>query len=263
MQMPARTAAALAFLLAMAFAPAAGQERRGAEVVRVAAASDLRFVIDDAVRDLAVRRPPLIVQPTYGSSGSLHAQLQQRAPFDVFLSADLAYPADLVKRGVGTSGDLFTYAVGSLVIWTPNGSTLPVDRQGLRALEQARHVAIANPALAPYGRAARTALVRAGLWERMQPRLVFGENIAQAAQFVESGAADAGLLSKSLAFAAPMQRRGRWWPVPESAHEPLVQGGLILPGARSRPAAEVLRDYLLGENGRRLLSRHGFGVPPR
>jgi molybdate transport system substrate-binding protein len=234
-----------------------------AQVVRVAAAADLRFALEEAAAQLAAQRPAVRLEATYGSSGTLHAQLLQRAPFDVYLSADAAYPADLARRGVGAPADVFPYAVGRLVVWVPRDSALPIERDGLRALAGARRVAMANPAHAPYGRAAQAALREAGLWDRLQPRLVLGDNIAQAAQFVESGAADAGLIARSLAVAPAMRERGRSWDVPESAHPPLLQAGLILRWARSRAAAVALRDYLLGAAGRALLTRHGFALPPR
>jgi molybdate transport system substrate-binding protein len=231
--------------------------------VRVAAASDLRFALEEVAARLASQGRPLRIEATYGSSGNLHAQLRQRAPFDVFLSADIAYPADLVRQGVGADADRFTYAVGRLVVWVPSDSPLSPDREGLRALAAARRLAIANPAHAPYGRAAQAALRGAGLWDRLRPRLVLGENIAQAAQFVQSGAADAGLIARSLATAAPLRGRGRAWDVPASAHPPRLQGGLIVGHARAREAAVALRAFLLGEEGRELLARHGFDLPAR
>ena len=231
-------------------------------VIRVAAASDLRFVLEDIARELAKRTPAVRIEATYGSSGNLHAQLQQRAPYDLFLSADVAYPEDLVKRGVGIRDDLFTYAVGRLTVWVPNASPLAIERDGLRALASARRLAIANPAHAPYGRAAEAALRRAGVWGQVQSRLVLGENIAQTAQFVESRAADAGIIAKSLAVAPAMRRRGRAWDVPVDSYPPLLQGGLILRWARSRPAAVAVRDFLRSAEGRALLTRNGFGLPP-
>jgi molybdate transport system substrate-binding protein len=231
--------------------------------VRVAAASDLRFALEEAGERLAARTPPLRLQATYGSSGNLHAQLRQRAPFDLYLSADIAYPEDLVSRGVGDHAALFTYALGRLVVWVPRASPLPIEREGLRALEGADRVAIANPAHAPYGRAAEAALRRADLWERLRPFMVYGENIAQAGQFVQSGSADAGIIAKSLAVASAMRDEGRWWEVPADQYPALIQGGLVLPWARSPAAAVALRDYLLAEEGRELLARNGFGLPPR
>jgi molybdate transport system substrate-binding protein len=227
--------------------------------VRVAAASDLKFALDDIAQRLTRLHPPLTVRPTYGSSGVVHAQLRQQAPYDVFLSADIAYPRDLVARGIGAESDLFTYAVGRLVAWVPASSALGIERDGLRALAKARRVAIANPRHAPYGRAAEAALRHAGVWDAMRGRLALGENVAQAAQFVESGAADAGIIARSVAAAPPMRRAGRSWDVPEHYHPPLIQGGLILPWARSRDAAVRFRDYLLSAEGRQVLASYGFG----
>jgi molybdate transport system substrate-binding protein len=238
---------------------AVGQTRPDEAVVRVAAASDLKFALDDIAQRLARTRPALAVRPTYGSSGVVHAQLRQQAPYDVFLSADIEYPRDLVSRGIGAERDLFTYAVGRLVAWIPESSPLAIERDGLRALAAARRVAIANPRHAPYGRAAEAALRHAGVWDVVSGRLALGENVAQAAQFVQSGAADAGLIAKSVAVVPAMQRAGRSWDVPEGFHPPLVQGGLILPWARSRDAAARLRDYLLSAEGRQVLASYGFG----
>lgn len=231
--------------------------------VRVAAASDLKFALDDAIGRLRGRAPAMDVQVTYGSSGTMHAQLRQRAPYDLFLSADIDYPRDLVARGIGTERDLFTYAVGRIVVWVPSASTLPVEREGLRVLERARRIAIANPRHAPYGRAAEAAMRRAGILERVQPRLVLGENVAQAAQFVQSGAAQAGIIAKSLAVAPAMRGAGRFWDVPADMYPPLTQGGLILPWAASREGAARIRDFLLSDEGRALLDANGFGLPAR
>jgi molybdate transport system substrate-binding protein len=252
---------ALVAVLTAAFVTAAQGGGDPPQVVRVAAASDLRFALEDIGRALTGTQPGVVVQATYGSSGTLHAQILQRAPYDLFLSADIAYPEDLVARGAGAAADLFPYAIGRLVVWVPRSSPLPIERDGLLALSTARRVAIANPTHAPYGRAARTALQGVGLWQRLQPRLVLGENIAQAAQFVDSGSADAGIIARSLALAAPMRGHGRGVDIPQSAHPPLVQGGLILRAAPSRPAAIALRNYITSDAGRRLLVRHGFDLP--
>jgi molybdate transport system substrate-binding protein len=230
--------------------------------VRVAAAADLKFALDDIADRLARRQPAIQIQPSYGSSGSFHAQLVQRAPYDVFLSADLEYPRDLVSKGTGTDRDLFTYAIGHLVVWLPANSKLAIERDGLRALSGATRVAIANPRFAPYGRAAEAALRNAGVWAALDGKLVFGESVAQAAQFAQTGAADAALVGKALAL-LPAMRGGRSWDVPENSHPPLTQGGLILPWAVSREAALLFRDYLLGDEGRRVLASYGFGPPGR
>lgn len=247
------------FVAVLAGWPAAGAQ--DAVLVRVAAASDLKFALDDAVRQFTAKNPAIRVEPTYGSSGTFHAQLRQRAPYDVFLSADVEYPRDLVARGVGAEPDLFVYAIGHLVVWVPGRSTLPLDREGLAALRGAGRVAIGNPRHAPYGRAAEAALRRAGLWEVLQPRLVLGESVAQTAQFVQSGAADAGVIAKSFAVAPAMRAAGRFWEVPADGYPEMRQGGLVLPWAASRESALRLRDFLLGPEGRALLSAYGFGLP--
>ena len=240
-----------------------GPPDTAAATVRVAAAADLKFALDEVAVRLAARRQPIRVETTYGSSGSMHAQLRQRAPYDVYLSADVAYPRDLVSRGIGSARDLFTYAVGRIVVWVPTRSVLSIEQDGLGALTGALRIAIANPRHAPYGQAAEAALRGAGLWDNVGQKLALGENVAQAAQFVQSGAADAGIIAKSLALAPAMRATGRFWEVPEHAYPPLTQGGLILPWARSRAGAAGLRDYLLSDEGRQLLASYEFGLPVR
>ena len=250
----------MAFITSAA-APAAQPQPANPTLIRIAAASDLKFFLDEAIARLAARTPTIRIEPTYGSSGNFHAQLRQRAPFDVFLSADVDYARDLVSRGLAAERDLFTYAVGHLVVWVPNRSTLPLERDGLRALTAAKRIAIANPRHAPYGRAAEAALRGAGLWDSLERRLVLGENIAQAGQFVQSGAADAGIIARSLALAPAMRSAGRFWDVPAEAYPGILQGGLVLSWAASRDAAVVVRDFLLGTEGRALLAAHGFDLP--
>ncbi len=231
--------------------------------VRVAAAANLKFALDEVVARLARRQPSIRVETAYGSSGSMHAQLRQQAPYDVYLAADVEYPRDLVSRGIGSDGDLFTYAVGRIVLWVPNRSRLAIERDGFGALVDAARIAIANPRHAPYGKAAEAALRNAGVWNSVSGRLALGQNVAQAAQFVQSGAADAGIIAKSFAVAPAMRTAGRFWEIPENAYPRLAQGGLILPWAVSREGAVGLRDYLLSDEGRRLLASHGFGLPAR
>ncbi len=235
----------------------------GAPTVRVAAAADLNVVLDEVVERLARRQPSIRVETTYGSSGTMHAQLRQRAPYDVYLSADVEYPRDLIARGIGSERDLFTYAIGRIVVWVPRGSTLAIEREGLSALAGASRIAMANPRHAPYGRAAEAALRNAGIWSRVRGNVVLGENVAQAAQFVQSGAADAGIVARSLAMAPAMRGAGRFLEIPEHTHPRLTQGGLILPWAVSREATVRFRDYLLSDEGRQLLASHGFDLSAR
>jgi molybdate transport system substrate-binding protein len=257
--------ALFAALLAVATLSAAGQGLRPAPVatVRVAAASDLKFALDEGIARLARRQPPIDVQATYGSSGTMHAQLSQRAPYDLFLSADVEYPRSLISKGIGTARDLFIYAIGRIVVWVPDSSSLPIEREGVRALQRATRIAIANPIHAPYGRAAEAAMRRAGIWDRISGRLILGENVAQATQFVQSGGADAGIIARSLAVAPAMRGTGRFQDVPQDMYPLLEQGGLVLPWAASRDATTRLRDFLVSDEGRRLLESHGFGLPSR
>src|SRR5581483_4673842 len=207
-------------------------------VVVVAAAADLQFALADVVTAFERLRPDIAVNVTYGSSGHFLAQLSQGAPFDLFLSADVSYPRQLVEQGRAVPDSTFVYAVGRLVVWVPNDSPLDVNALGIRAMLDpgVRKVAIANPKHAPYGRAAEAALKHAAVYDRVKGRLVYGENIAQAAQFVETGAADVGIIALSLALSPTMRDRGRYWPVPADAYPRLEQGGCVLTGANDKDA---------------------------
>jgi molybdate transport system substrate-binding protein len=202
------------------------------------------------------------VRVTYGSSGNFYAQLVNGAPFDIFFSADVDYPRRLIAQGVAL-GSEFRYAVGYLVVWAPRAKGIAVDKLGIQALldPAVRKIAIANPKHAPYGRAAEAALKSLGVYDKIRDRLIMGESVAQAAQFVQTEAADVGLLPLSLALAPALRDVGIYWPVPADAHPPLEQGGVILSWAQDRAAAETLRDFVTGPEGRAVLRRYGFTVP--
>jgi molybdate transport system substrate-binding protein len=159
--------------------------------------------------------------------------------------------------------DLFAYAVGRIVVWVPKASKLNVEKEGVRVLldPAVRKVAIANPRHAPYGRAAEAALKSLGLYDAVQDKLVLGENIAQAAQFVQAGAADVGILALALARAPTLRQEGRYREVPPDAYPRISQGGVILSRARDRAAAEEVRACLTGAAGQAVLRRYGFGAP--
>ena len=239
----------------------AGLERPGA--LSIAAASDLRYALDELARAFGERHGGIGTAVSYGSSGNLHAQIVNGAPFDLFLSADVAYARDLEGRGAVRPGSVFTYAEGRLVVWVPNVSALDIERRGLAALTDSSiaHVAIANPEHAPYGRAAEAVLRAAGHLDQVKPKLVLGENISQTLQFVQSGAAQAGIVALSLALAPPVASTGRYWVVPADMHSPIEQGGAVLQSAQHVEAAEAFRAFLIGEEGRAILERYGFTVP--
>jgi len=237
-----------------------------ADEVRLAAASDLNF----AFREIAVgfeKQTGHTLRASYGSSGNFFAQIQSGAPFDVFFSADAEYPRKLEAEGLTQKGSLHIYAIGRIVLWAPRGSAAlrkeDFAKDGMRALlnSAVRKIAIANPKHAPYGRAAMAALKHFGIYEQVESRLVYGENVSQAAQFVESGNAQAGIIALSLASAPQMQERGEMWLVPEEAHPRLEQAVVVLRAARSPKAARALLDYLRGPDGQAILQRYGFQLP--
>jgi molybdate transport system substrate-binding protein len=231
--------------------------------VTVAAASDLKFAFGDVAAAFERRHPDVAVKVTYGSSGNFFTQLSNEAPFDLYLSADMDYPRKLVEQDRAVKGSDFVYAVGQIVVWVPKSSKLDIEARGLRAVldPAVKKVAIANPKHAPYGRAAEAALKHAGVYDAVKDRLVLGENIAQAAQFVESGAADVGVIALSLALAPAMRDKGRYWTVPLDAYPRLEQGGVILSWARDKDAARALRDFMTGDEARAILRRYGFRLP--
>jgi molybdate transport system substrate-binding protein len=231
----------------------------------IAAAADLQFALTEVKAAFAKAQPGLEVAITYGSSGNFYTQLTNKAPFDLFLSADLGYPKKLVDAGLADGHTEFIYSRGRLVLWVPKGSPIPVEQLGMQALlhPAARKVAIANPRHAPYGRAAEAALAKLGLLEAVRPRLVFGENIGQAAQFVQTGAADIGILALSLAQAPALAATGRTYEVPQASYPPLDQGGVILNHAHNRAAALAFRAFLRSPEGVAILRRYGFTAEGR
>jgi molybdate transport system substrate-binding protein len=220
--------------------------------ITVAAASDLQFALDDVVTEFRVAHPEIDVRVVYGSSGNFHAQLVNRAPFDLYFSADIDYPRRLADLGLAIDDDVFAYAVGRIVVWVPAASPLDLDALGVAAVADpaVRRLAIANPEHAPYGRAAIAALESLGLAESVRARLVLGENISQAAQFVES-----------LALAPRMRDAGRFVDVPLDAYPTMLQGGMIPTWSRDVDAAKALRDFTLGARGREVMARYGFLRP--
>jgi len=235
------------------------------EKLTVAAAADLQFALPELLSQFHAANPRVEVSAVYGASGNFYSQIPNGAPFDVFLSADIQYPRQLAQQGFAVADSLFTYAVGRLVVWVPSASTLDLQRLRIHVLESpaVKHVAIANPQHAPYGRAAEAALHSLGVYDRIAPKLVLGENIAQTLEFVQSGAADAGVVALSLVLAPKMRGQGRYWEIPPDAYPRLEQGGAILARARGSQAAARLRAFLLDAAGSRILNEYGFSAPER
>ena len=247
-----------------AFAAGEDAKQSPPSVLTIAAAADLKFALDDLVKQFEEKYPATKVNVTYGSSGNFFAQFQSGAPFDLFFSADIAYPRKLAEKGLGAD-DVFLYAIGCIVVWVPKDSPVAVDKLGIKALLEPsiRKIAVANPEHAPYGRAAVAALKALNVYDQVASRLVYGENIAQTAQFVQSGAADVGILALSLAVAPQMRDAGRFWQVPLDAYPRMEQGGIILKSAKDLETARAFRDFVLGDHGREVLKHYGFYLPEK
>ena len=254
--------------LSVAFGCTAGTSPSPAPagLVRVAAASDLRFALDSLIERWTTEHADITVVATYGSSGNLYAQISEGAPFDAFFSADVSYPRALEEAGFADPGSTRLYGIGQIVVWARAAGDAPTDLEsrGLDALtsEAVRTVAIANPEHAPYGQAAMAALESTGLLEAVRPKLVLGENVSQAAQFVDSGNADAGIIALSLAVSPALVDRGRYSIVPTDVYPPLEQGVVLLDAAVDPGAGQAFIDFVLGPEGRAVLDRYGFLAPP-
>ncbi len=232
------------------------------EELTIAAASDLNFAFKEIVSDFE-KATGTHVRLSLGSSGNFFSQIQHGAPYDLYFSADIRYPQKLEQTGHAVPGSLYKYAVGRIVVWTPKASSVPVSQVGMDALldPSIKKIAIANPKHAPYGRAAIAAMEHFKMYDRVKEKLVLGENISQAAQFVESGSADIGIVALSLASAPAMKEAGQYWEIPAASHPVLEQGAVILAGARNPQAAMAFLDFLKGPEGRQVMAGYGFVLP--
>jgi molybdate transport system substrate-binding protein len=243
-------------------APDTSTAAPSAVVVSIAAAADLKFALEDIAVLIEEQAPSLDLQITYGSSGTFLQQIQNGAPFDLYLSADLSYPQQLVDRGYAQEADLFPYAVGRLVLWVPEGSSLD-PAAGLPVLldTTVQRLSIANPEHAPYGRAAIAALQTAGVYDEVESKFVLGENIAQAAEYVQSGNADAGIVALSLVLSDPLADAGEWLELPLDTYPRLDQGGVVISNGENPEGARLVRDVLLSDAGTEIMARYGFALP--
>lgn len=234
-----------------------GQAR--AEKITVAAAADLKFAMNEIVAAYKKSNPADEVEVVYGSSGKFHTQIQQGAPYDLYFSADIAYPRELAKAGF-SAFEVKPYALGRIVLWS---TTLDATRMTLANLTDPKisRIAIANPKHAPYGKRAQEALIASGLWEKVEPKLVYGENIAHTAQFVQTGNAQAGIIALSLALNPELSGKGGYWLIPDKLHAPLEQGFIITKRAAGNPLAKRFADYMGSQAARALMVKYGFVLP--
>ena len=253
-----RSVLASVAVLGLAMGPAVAQD----DSPVIAAASDLQFAVEEIAAAFAAGTG-MQVRLSMGSTGTFARQIREGAPFQIFMAADEQFIIDLARDGFARDeGDL--YAIGRIVVMVPPGSTLTADGslESLRtALAEGRitRFSIANPDHAPYGRRAKEALQHAGLWEQIQPFLVLGENVSQAAQFALSGNAEGGIIAQSLALAPQLRDLGPSDLIPTDFHAPLRQRMALLNGAG--PVAEAFYAYMKEPAARAIMERYGFALP--
>jgi molybdate transport system substrate-binding protein len=252
----------LAAILTLALASSAGSALEGSasQKLTVAAAADLQFALTDLARDFRRAHSDVDLETVFGSSGNFYAEIGNQAPFDVFLSADIEYPRKLIQAKLAVAESLFVYGTGHLVLWVGKDSSLDLPHLQMHALEapSVKHIAIANPQHAPYGRAAEAALRSAGLYDHVASKLVLGENIAQTFQFAQSGAADIGMVALALALAPSARQQGRYWEIPADAYPKIEQAGVILTHAANPEGAREFRAFMVSDAGRKALKSYGF-----
>jgi molybdate transport system substrate-binding protein len=232
-----------------------------AQELRVAAAADLQFVLQD-VSARFQKETGHKVELTFGSSGNFYSQIQNGAPFDMFFSADVEYPAKLEAAGLVEPGTLSQYATGRIALWVRKGSRIDIG-QGLPILGDARvrKISIANPEHAPYGRAAVAAMRHEKVYDKVRDRLVLGENISQAAQFVESGNADIGILALSLVLAPPLKSQGTYYEIPTSFYPAIDQAVVILKSSKRKDIARQFLSFLKRPEIAEFMRSNGLTVP--
>ena len=230
-----------------------------AEKITIAAAADLKFAMDEIVASFKQTNAEDDVEVIYGSSGKFHTQIRQGAPYDLYFSADIAFPRALGQAGLAAS-EVKPYAFGRIVLWSAG---MDASKMTLESLldEKVTRIAIANPRHAPYGKRAEEALRAARLWEKVEPKLVYGENIAHTAQFVQSGNAQVGIIALALAVNPELSGKGGYWLISDELHEPLEQGFIITKRAAGNVLAQRFADYMGSNPARAVMRKYGFVLP--
>lgn len=235
-----------------------------ADMPAIAAAANIKFALDE-VHQAFTQDTGKRVRISYGSSGNFVAQIRHGAPFELFLSADERYIKQLKSLGVTTSeGSL--YAIGRLALAAPKSSTLTLDSE-LKGLQQMiadgslRRFAIANPEHAPYGERAKEILLKQGLWQAIEPKLIFGENVSQAAQFALSGSTQGGIVALSLAIAPQFKANAHYVALPESMHSPMLQRMVLT--EKAGETAKQFYQYLQSPRAGEIFVKYGFGLPDK
>ena len=229
--------------------------------ISIAAAADLQFVMPELAKQFE-NQTGNKVKVSFGSSGNFASQIQNGAPFDLFFSADLSYPRRLDAAGFIAPGTIYHYANGKIVLWALKSSTVDIGR-GLSVLADGNihKIAIANPEHAPYGVAAVAAMKYENIYSRIQGKLVLAENISQAAQFVDSGSAEAGIVALSLVVAPTVRDKGNYFAIPENEYLPIEQGLAILKSSQHKHTAEQFVEFIKTPQAMALLRQFGFAMP--
>jgi len=233
--------------------------RAQAEQATAAVAAGMKFAMDDIATEFRKAHPKDTFEVVYGATGKLQTQVQQGAPFDLFFSADSTAPVDLAKAGLAGS-EMQIYAIGHLVIWSTS-----VDASKLKLADltdpKFTRIAIGNPKVAPYGKRAEESLRKVGIWEKVEARLVLGENVTQTAQFVESGNAQVGLIPLSLALSPELAKKGGYALVPDDMHQPLEQGFIVTKRGVGNPVAAAFAKFVQSPAAKAILLRYGYSLP--
>lgn len=230
-----------------------------AEKITVAAAADLKFAMDEIVTTFKKANSGDEIDVIYGSSGKFHTQIQQGAPYDLYFSADISFPRELAKKGFAAS-EVKPYAFGRIVLWS---ASLDATKMTLSSLTDPKitRIAIANPKHAPYGKRAEEALRASNLWDQVEPKLVYGENISHTAVLVQTKNAQVGIIALALAIHSELASKGGYWLIPDNMHEPLEQGFIITKEGANNALAKRFADYMGGKPARAVMTKYGFVVP--
>jgi molybdate transport system substrate-binding protein len=253
-----RTLAALFLFVVPTFA----QQPKSDSELLIAAAADLNPALKDISQEFE-KKTGTRVKLSFGASGALTQQIQNGAPFDILFSADLDFPRQLIQQGQADSSSLYKYALGKIVLWVPADSPLDPEHEKMNVLldPSVQKISIANPQHAPYGRAAVEALRHAGLYDRLTSRYVIGENVSQAAQFVESGNAQAGFVALAHALSPAIKNKGKFWIVPADYYAPLEQGLVVVTKSGHKAQAQQFLDFFKTKEVQDALQKYGFTLP--
>jgi molybdate transport system substrate-binding protein len=245
----------LAFICLLAM----GHTARANEKITIAAASDLKFALEEIILNFKSSHPEAHIRTVYGSSGKFSTQIRQGAPYDIYFSADISYPRNLYMDGFGAT-EAQAYGLGRIVLWSRSRD---VSRLTLSDLADPafQKIAIANPLHAPYGKRAEEALKAARVWDIVEPKLVYGENVAQAAQYVQSGNAQVGIIALSLVLSPDLAKQGNYVLISDKLHQPLQQGFIITKRASDNALAREFARFMASKESRGIMVRYGFGLP--